>query len=534
MRDFELPGRSPVYAERGMAATSHPLATKAALDILAAGGNAMDAAIAAAALLEVAEPHMTGIGGDCFVLYQRGGEGEVIGYNGSGRAPAAVDADRLAAGRPGAAAIDGTDVHAVTIPGAVEAWARLSADHGRLGLGAVLAPAIDAARRGLPVAPRVARDWAKNEAKLARHSVTAEIYLPGGRAPSPGDRFPRPLLAKTLAAIAERGDRAFYEGPIAADMVETLRALGGVHSLDDFAAHRGAYVQPIGADYRGRRVLQCPPNGQGVIALLILNILSHFDLAALSPDGAARHHLLAEATRLAYAERDAVIADPAVVDVPVDGLLSPGFARALAARIDPDRAIAGAPKPMSIHGPADGDTVYVTVVDEDRNTVSFINSLFHAFGSAITAPQSGVLLNCRGAGFRLEAGHPNRIAPGKRPLHTIIPGMVTVDGRATLGYGVMGGQYQASGHAALLTGLIDYGRDVQAAIDAPRSFHFDGRLALEGRLYDTAAADLIALGQPPTRAADPLGGAQAIEIDHRRGLLIGGSDPRKDGCALGY
>lgn len=226
-----------------------------------------------------------------------GRHGEVIAYNGSGRAPAAIDADRLAAMWPGASAIEATDVNAVTIPGAVEAWARLSADHGRLGLGASLAPAIDAARRGVPVAPRVARDWARHVAKLSRHPASARLYLPGGTPPSAGDRLARPQLARTLTAIAEHGDRAFYEGEIAADMVATLRGLSGAHSLDDFASHRGAYVQPICTDYRGHRVLQCPPNGQGITALLLLNILSHFDLAALAPDGAARHHLLAEATR---------------------------------------------------------------------------------------------------------------------------------------------------------------------------------------------------------------------------------------------
>ncbi|SDH45962.1 gamma-glutamyltransferase family protein [Roseospirillum parvum] len=527
-RDFQVPGRSPVLATNGLVATSHPLATAAALEVLRRGGNSMDAAICAVALLSVAEPHMTGPGGDCFVLHAPAG-GAPVAYNGSGRAPAAADADLLQLN--GLSAIPHRSALAVTVPGAVEAWARLAADHGRLGLDALLAPAIDLARAGCPVAPRVADDWAKEVPVLAGDPVSRELLLPGGRPPGVGETFTNPPLAEALAAIAEQGPDAFYKGWIAEDLLDTLAARGGWHAAEDFAAHRGEYVEPIATEYGGKRILECPPNGQGLTALLALNILKGFDLAGSAPLGAMRLHLQAEALRLAYADRNAFIADPEHAEVPVDDLLGEAYARHRRAAIDPAQAMGELPR---LDWPPHRDTVYLCVVDGDGAATSFINSIFDAFGSAITGPRSGITLHSRGAGFVLTPGHPNRLAGGKRPMHTIIPGLVMEGDQPLMPFGVMGGQYQAAGHVHFLTNWLDFGMDVQAALDLPRAFHFAGRHEVERGIPEATVQALRSLGHVVTRAEAPIGGGQAILIDRARGVLWGGSDPRKDGCALGW
>lgn len=527
MRDFMKPGRSVAIAENGMAATSHPAATLAALEILKAGGNAFDAAIAAVALQGVIDPHMTGIGGDCFVLFKPAG-GAPVALNGSGRAAGRADAAWFL--ERGMDVIPDGSAHAVTIPGAVDAWLRLSADHGRMSLDEVFAPAIAAAEGGYVVTPRVALDWARYAGRVAAHAAAAKMFLPGGQAPIAGDRMAAPALGGTLRRIAREGRSAFYEGEAAEEMTAVLNAAGGLHAAEDFAAQVCDYGEPIRAAYRGYDLLECPPNGQGLAALLIARILDGFDLAGSDLSEADRIHLLAEATKAAYGWRDLLIADPAHHRLDIDEILSERSIARLRAPIRLDRASeAGA-----FDGPVHRDTVYVTVVDRDRNAVSFINSLFFAFGSGIYAPRSGVLLQNRGAGFRVDPKHPNCIAPGKRPMHTIIPGMLMRDGEAVMSFGVMGGQYQAAGHAHIVSRVVDFGDDPQGASDRPRSFCFDGVLSLEPTIPDAVRADLAARGHRTAWADEPLGGCQAIWIDHRRGVLLGGTDHRKDGVALGY
>jgi len=525
-RDFHLPGRSQVIACEGMAATSHPLATLAAVETLKAGGTAADAAVAAVAALCVVEPHMTGIGGDCFCLVSRPGR-PVWGYNGSGRAGAKASTEALL--KQGLRAIPMTSVHAVTVPGAVEAWEQVLKAHGRFGLDRALQPAIRFAEQGFPVAPRVAYDWALAAPRLAADPGASRHYLVGGKAPAVGDVVRSPALARTLRSIAARGAQAMYEGEIADDIVATVKARGAFLDADDLARHRGDVVDPIATSYRGLDILEIPPNGQGLTALVLLNILETFDLAVLEPLGAGRFHLVLEAARLAFAVRDTHIADPAHMRVAAGALLDKAFAKSLAARIDPNRRTALPVKPSP-----GNDTVYLTVVDRDRMAVSFINSLFSGFGVGICTENTGILLNNRGACFVLDPEHPNTFGPDKRPMHTIIPGMAMRGGRCVMPFGVMGSHYQPMGHAQLVVNMTDYGMDVQQAIDAPRVF-FDGAQTLVERGVSAAAVDgLRARGHDVAVAPLPWGGGQAIAIDWDRGVLIGGSDPRKDGCALGY
>lgn len=531
MRDFEGPGRSLAVSREAMIATSHPAASLAGLGILQAGGNAVDAAVAACAVQGVVEPGSTGVGGDCFALIAPGGGDGVIAYDGSGRTPAAMTRERLLA--LGLTAIPRQSPHAVTIPGAVEAWARLVRDHGRLDLGEVLAPAVKLAREGFAVTPRVALDTANQAALLAADATASAVFLPGGRPPAVGDVLAQPALATTLEAIGRHGPSAFYEGEVAADMVGFLQAKGGLHTLADFAAAQGEYVAPIRARFEGHDIYECPPSGQGIIALLILNILSRFRAWGGDPQSPDRLHIEIEATRLAYAARDRFLADPALADVPEDYLLSDALADELARMIDPDRAMPALPR--FEEGAEHSDTVYIAVVDRDRTAVSFINSIFHPYGAGLMSPGSGVLFHNRAQGFVLTEGHRNVVAPRKRPLHTIIPGMAVKDGRVAMPFGVMGGQYQAMGHAHLLTRVLGDGLDLQSAIDLPRLFPLPGTatVEIEARLRARVGPELEKRGFTLKAPAWPIGGAQAIRIDWERGTLLGGSDPRKDGCALG-
>ena len=525
-RDFQLPGRSPVIACEGMAATSHPLASRVAIETLRAGGNAADAAVAAVAVLCVVEPHMTGIGGDCFAMIHTPGR-PVWGYNGSGRAGARASLDALLA--QGMRMIAPDSIHAVTVPGAIDAWAAILAAHGRFSLDRVLAPAIHYGESGFPVAARIAWDWAQAVGKLRADAGAARHLLFDGRAPAEGDVVRLPALAQSLKTIAAQGPRAFYEGPLAQDMVATVAARGSFLAAEDFARHRGEVVAPIATNYHGLDVLELPPNTQGLTALVLLNILERFDLAALDPLGTDRFHLTLEAARLAYAVRDTHIADPAAMRVSPLDLLDKNFAATLAARIDPAKRV---PLPRA---PSPGDdTVYLTVVDRDRMAVSLINTLYSTFGVGICTEKTGIMLTNRGACFVLDPDHPNAFGPGKRPMHTIIPALAFRDGRCELSFGVMGAHYQPMGHAQVITNMVDYGMDVQAAIDAPRAFFLGDSAVVERGLPEATVDGLRARRHDVVRAPSPWGGAQAIGIDWQRGVLIGGSDPRKDGCALGY
>ncbi|MCC7348417.1 MAG: gamma-glutamyltransferase [Variibacter sp.] len=509
-----------------MAATSHPLATFAALETLRAGGTAADAAVAAVATLCVVEPAMTGLGGDCFCLVAPAGK-PVWGYNGSGRAGAGVTVEALRA--KGVTSIGMESIHAVTTPGAVEAWDAILKAHGRFDLARVLQPAIRYAENGFPVAPKVAYDWAQQVGKLSKDKGAARHYLVNGRAPAEGETMRFPALAETLKTIARLGPRAFYEGPIAEDIARTVQSLGGLLAAGDLAGHHGETATPISTSYRGREVVELPPNGQGLAALVLLNIMENFDFATLDPLGADRLHLAVEAARLAYGVRDTHVADPAHMRVAVAALLDKGFAKKLAARLDPARKV-----PLPNAFAPGSDTVYLTVVDRDRTAVSLINSLYAAFGVGVATESTGIMLQNRGACFVVEPDHPNCVGPGKRPMHTIIPALGLRDGRCDLSFGVMGGGYQAAGHAYFVSNLTDYGMDVQAAIDLPRLFFEGDQTVVENGIPAGARTGLTARGHAVAARPLPLGGGQAIVIDWERGVLKGGSDPRKDGCALGY
>ncbi|MEQ8294621.1 MAG: gamma-glutamyltransferase family protein [Roseovarius sp.] len=525
MRDLHLPGRSPVLAANGMCATSHPLAAKAAVDILERGGNAVDAAIAGAVLLGICEPQMTGIGGDCFVLFNEAGSDEVQALNGSGRAPAAASAETLREKGHETVPVHGTE--AVTMPGAVDAFCRLSEDHGRLGLDAVLAPAIHYAEAGVPVAERVAFDFPGDVEVLQGHGVAH--YSDGGKPLTAGQLFRAPGQAEVLRRVAKDGRKAFYEGEVAEDMLAALGEMGGVHTAEDFAGVACEYADPVSGEYGGTELVEHPPNGQGATAILMLNILKQFDIAGMDPWGPERAHVEAEAAKLAYDARNRFIADPDHT-ARLDHMLAPETAEQLAALIDPKRAMAkAAPVAEAVHK----DTVYITVVDKDRMAVSLIYSIFHGFGSGIASEKFGILFQNRGAGFTLTPGHPNELGGGKRPMHTIIPGMLREGGRVVMPFGVMGGAYQPNGHARFVSNLRDFGLSPQAAIDAPRSFASGGELRVERGYPEAVRQALADMGHEVVVPDEPIGGAQAV-LMHESGVLEGGSDPRKDGCALGY
>ena len=532
MRDFHLPGRSPVYSTHGMAATAMPAATLTALDVLRAGGNAMDAAIAAIAVCGVIEPQSTGIGGDCFCLWSPKGTDAIVALNGSGRACAAADIGWFE--QRGIDALENTSPHTVTIPGAVSAWELLLNKYGTKGLDEVLQPAIRFAEDGWPVHSRVASDWAKLEGKLQK--TGAEAFLPNGAAPQAGDMFVQKPLADTLRTIAAKGSAGFYEGAVAADMVTTLRAHGGLQTEQDFAEGRtvAEFVTPIRTAFRGHEVWQCPPNGSGLMVLMLLGIIEGWDPVANGPLDTVRLHRHLEAARLVYRDRDAFLADPAQVDVPVARLTSPDYIQGLRDLIRDDRAMPHMPAPGEALLPAHKDTTYLCVVDRDGNACSLINSLFQGFGSGILATNTGVMLQNRGFGFRIQRGHPNCIAPHKRPMHTIIPGMVTKGGRAVMPYGVMGGHFQPMGQTWFLSNMMDYGLDIQQALDLARVFPYQGKVEVERGVPEAAVRALAAMGHDIIAADRPHGGGQAIWIDHNRGVLVGGSEPRKDGMALGY
>jgi gamma-glutamyltranspeptidase/glutathione hydrolase len=528
MRDFQLPGRSPLRVTEAAASTSHPLATAAAIEILKSGGNAIDAAIAAAAVLAVVEPQSTGIGGDGFLLYAPKGGAEVIAYNGSGRAPQRATVDWYQG--QGFNAVPTYGVHSVTYPGLVDAWCRIHADHGSKPLDQLLKPAIRYADEGYIVADRVAFDWAECTERFAAQANVDPVLFRDGRTPKAGEKMRDPRLAETLRRIAKQGRDGFYKGSVAEDIISHLKSLGGLHEMEELAATAGEYVEPISTAYRGAEIFQMPPNNQGITALLMLNILSGLALGALDPLGAERLHLEVEAGRLAYRDRNALLGDPRHGAIKSKEMLAKAHADKLRAAIKPDRAMADLPAPTLEHS----DTVYLCVVDRDRNAVSLINSTYHSFGSGVVAPKSGVILQNRGSSFRLDPKHPNAIAPGKRPMHTIMPGMAVKDGRAWMPYGVMGGDYQPFGHVHLLTNILDFGMDPQAALDCARVFHDSGNVEVERGIPAAAIAGLKQRGHATVDAVEPLGGGQAIEIDAKDGTLTAGSDPRKDGCALGY
>jgi gamma-glutamyltranspeptidase/glutathione hydrolase len=529
--------RSPLISRRGMVATSQPLAVAAGLEILSNGGNAADAAVAAAAALNVTEPVSTGIGGDCFALYYEAGPNRISALNGSGRAPHSLTLERL--DREGLLEnLPPFHPYTVTVPGACAGWCDLVNRHGRLGMGEVLAPAIRLADEGFPVAPITAYDWKVGLDRQLRSALGGMELTIQGRAPRPGEVFQNPGLARTLRKVAEGGKQAFYQGEIAAAIAETVQAAGGCLSVEDLAAHQSDWLEPIGVDYHSLRIWECPPNGQGLAALLALNILEGFDVQAFEPLSAERLHLEVEALRLAFADARWYVTDPDTISIPVDGLLSKAYAAERRRWIDPGRAAAtfhpGAPTSSS-------DTVYLSVVDEWGNACSFINSNYKGFGTGIVPAGWGFSLQNRGHNFSLEADHPNALAPGKRPYHTIIPAMAThPDGSLFASFGVMGGFMQPQGHLQVVVALADDHLDPQAALDRPRFCLADGtpdsRLALESGIPAKILAELAEMGHQVSMVSGQdrsvFGRGQIIVRDQQNGVLWGGSDPRADGCVM--
>ena len=526
--------RSMVLGCNGMVCTSQPLASFAGAQLLRAGATAVDAAVAAAAVLGVVEPFMTGIGGDCFMLIWRADEQRLYGFNGSGRAPRA--ATQAALVERGHRHMPMFGMLAVTVPGAVDAWCSALERFGSRPLTDVLAPAIGYAEEGFALSEIIATQWGF-AAGLLDQPEARRAFTSDGRAPRLGERVRLPDLARSLRALAAGGRDEFYRGALAEQLVACSRAYGGLLDADDLATHRGEWVEPIAATYRGYDVFELPPNGQGLTALLALNILECFDLAALGDDTAGVAHLQIEAIKLAFADRNRYIADPAHTSVPVAHLLSKDYAQGRAALIDRQRARQRiAPGVL----PAGSDTVYLTAADAAGNVVSFINSLYLAFGSGMVAGDTGIVLQNRGYGFSLDPVHPNCIAPGKRPFHTIIPAMLFKDGRPVVSFGVMGGDMQAQGHVQVVCNLVDAGCNIQEAIDHPRFNYLDtDRVALEQRLAARAGAELARRGHVVEDEAAAMlhggfGGGQGIMIDPATGAYWGGSDSRKDGCAIGF
>jgi gamma-glutamyltranspeptidase/glutathione hydrolase len=523
--------RSAVLTRHGMVATSQPLAAMAGLRMLMEGGNAADAAVTVAAMLNVVEPMSTGIGGDCFALIFEAETGQVTALNGSGRAPAAFTLEE--AQRLGLDEIPLEGPLPVTVPGTVSGWEALLGRFGTMTLADCLAPAIATAEEGFPVSELISDAWESEIDKLAEKPEAARVYLP---APRPGELHHQPDLARTLRAIAEGGAEAFYRGPLAEQIATHVQSRGGYLTVEDLAAHTATWETPILTTYRDVEVLEHPPNGQGLAALMALNIVEGYDLAEMEYFDPARWHLMIEAMRLGMTDAGRYVADPAVVDVPVSKLLSKEYATQLRTLIQPDRALELA----ALGQPEHRDTVYLAVVDSQRNAVSFISSLYYGFGSGLVVPGTGICLQNRGACFTLEPGHPNVLEGGKRPYHTIIPAMVLRDGQLWVSFGVMGGFMQPQGHLQVLVNLVDYRLDQQAALDAPR-FRVDelgGPLvSIEDGVPLKTLADLAMMGHDvhsqPIFSRE-FGGGQIIVVDPETNVLWGGSDPRKDGCALGF
>jgi len=533
--------RSVVLARNGLIATSQPLASAAGLRVLQNGGNAIDAAVTAAAVLAVVEPSMTGIGGDLFAIVYDAKTKTIRGLNASGRSAGAATPDEYR--RRGHDSIPYRGVLSISVPGVVDGWHELLTKHGTISLAKAVEPAIAYARDGFAVSEIVATQWKDAQPTLAADPAAAATFLSGGRSPAPGDVFKNPKLAATLEQIASGGRDAFYRGPIAKAIAADMQSRKGLLAAPDLAAHRSDWVDPISTTYRGFEVLELPPNTQGIVALQMLNILEGFDLKALGHNSAAYLHLLVEAKKIAFADREAWISD--YDSMPKEALarmLSKAYAAERRKEIDPQRAEQSYP-PLRLSKPfaarfeipeARGDTIYLTVADRDGNVVSLIQSIFENFGSGIVAGDTGIILHNRGNLFSLAPGHPNFLAPGKRPFHTLVPAMVLRDKRPWLSFGVMGGDMQPQGHVQVLLNLIDFGMNVQEAGEAPRFRHSGAGLALESAITPEARYALDARGHRVISSVGAFGGFQGILIDPKTGVLMGGSDPRKDGLAIGW
>ena len=527
MRNFQLPGRSSTYSKQGMVATSHPIACSVGLEILKSGGNAIDAAIAMSFVLPICEPQSTGLFGDVFAMIKLSNSDSIIGLNGSGKAPMKISSESLR--ERGLSKIPEDGVESITMPGAIAALESLNEKYGTFDLNQLTKPAIDYATNGIVVSPRVAFDWNYSFKNLK--GIAKEIYLDKGKPYSVGSVFKSPGQAELLKKIAQKGAKGFYDGEVADDFITSLSKLGGDHSYDDLQAVSVEYIDPIKFNFKGYELFEMPPNGQGITAILMTKMLEKINISNLEPNCSERVHLEAEVAKLAYRNRDSMIADPKFFDLNYDHFFSDEVVNSLVSKISSDQVL---PHHNTQNYSSHKDTVYLTVVDKDRNMISLIFSIFNSFGSGFASENYGILFHNRGAGFSIDPGHPNEIKGGKRPLHTIIPAFLRKKGEFIMPFGVMGGQYQANGHARLISNIIDFGMDIQEAIDSPRSFPEDGFLKLEVGYSDGIAKELENKGHNIIRPDQPIGGAQAIFHDKLMDTLVGGSDPRKDGCALGY
>ena len=525
--------RSSVLSKRGMVATSQPLAAVAGLKMLMKGGNAIDGAVAAAAALAVVEPMSTGVGGDAFSLVWMAKEKKVHALNASGRAPQGASVEELV--HKGFAEIPPTSPYSVSIPGTVDGWIDILERYGTMPISEVLEPAIHYAESGFPVSELIAHQWADGMEKLSQFPSGRELSI-NGEAPRNGQTVILSGLGKVLRDIAEGGRDAFYRGQIAEKIADFVQQLGGWITVEDLAQHHSKWEEPISTDYRGLTCWECPPNGQGLAALIALNIAEGFDFSGLSHDSSERYHFLIETMHLAFADALAYIADPDSVFVPTEQLISKSYAAERRSLIS-EKASLVQINPGSVTN--DGDTVYISVVDGEGNACSFINSLYQGFGSGLVVPGTGIALQNRAALFSLIPDHPNVLAPGKRPFHTIIPAMATRDGELFLSYGVMGGFQQAQGHLQVINNIVDYGMAPQQSLDARRFSVIVGQgVALEDDMHSATVEGLrklghnISLGSGPERMM--FGGAQLIQRDSESGTLWGASEPRKDGCAIGF
>ena len=524
--------RSNVIAQNGMVATSQPLAAMAGLRILMDGGNAVDAAVATAATLNVVEPGSTGVGGDVFALVWMSNEKKVRALNASGRAPAAASLHELRG--QGLTSINDQSPYAITVPGAVSGWQAALQRYGTMSLSDVLKPAVQYASEGYPVSEVISTQWAAGAPRLQAQPSGNQLLI-GGRAPRAGEVVRLPELARTLQAIAEGGADAFYNGPLADQVSDFVQRQGGWLSADDMANHRATWEEPIHTDYRGARCWECPPNTQGAHVLMALNLAEGFDFKSTGFQSADTYHYLIECIRLAFADGLYHITDPANMTVGTSALLDKSYAGRRRKLIKPDRAMDAVTTGLP---PSKGDTVYVSCVDSQGNACSFINSVYTGFGTGLVVPGTGIALQSRGASFSLEPGDPNALEPNKRPFHTLIPGMVTRDDELWLSYGVMGTVQQAQGHLQVLVNMIDFGLSPQEALDAPRfSVRVGEGVGLENLVPSGVARKLEDMGHNiMVRAPHGIffGGGQIIERDHATGVLRGASEPRLDGCAIGW
>ena len=524
--------RSPAVGRRGMIATSQSLASAAGLQVLQRGGNAIDAAVTAAAVLAVVEPHMNGIGGDLLALVYDAKSGRVYGLDSTGRSAYAATPQEYT--RRGVSEMPSGGVLTVDVPGVVEGWHQLLTRFGTITLADALAPAIEYANSGFPVAELMAYEWHNCYELLAADKHTARTFLPHGRAMNHGEIFTNPRLARSLEAIARDGRDAFYTGSIAHAIVADIKSRNGLLDLQDFADHQADWVEPISTNYRGFDLLEMPPSTQGFVALEMLNIMEGFDIKAFGHNSADYLHVVAEAKRIAFADRSSYLADR---DHMPQGALQMLTSKAYAASRRREISMTKAAvrySSLDFAGKDHGDTIYLSAADGNGNVISFIQSLFNSFGAGIVAGDTGITLHNRGSGFVLTPWHPNEIGPHKRPLHTLVPAMIMKNDKPWMSFGVMGGDNQAQAHAQMVANFVDFGMHVQEAGDAPRMRHMGDALALESGIGLEVRSALEARGHAIRDGRGQVGGYQAIHIDPNSGVLLGGSDLRKDGLAIGW